>query len=209
MKLSKEQLNVIDKVLTDLGVTFADYKIEINDHIACEVEEMCTDDNIDFDAAFETVLKKWSSQLTKRGSLWLSQSYPKIIMEDIGKRMRKEKLISGIPMVLFIICFAFFGLRIKWLDEQVEVLKTIYFVLLGVLIIFGIKLNYKPVKTSHRFLFNRSLIHFSMLSFTVLILSMGDAGLGLCLFLSTLIFQFPFILRNAIRHEQCVKKLSC
>ncbi|HSD14524.1 MAG TPA: hypothetical protein VLB74_07740 [Flavobacterium sp.] len=205
MKLSEQQLETIDKVLTNQGVTFVDFKIEITDHIACEVEEMCTNKNIDFEVAFETILKKWSSQLTKRGSLWLSQSYPKIIMEDIGKRMSKEKLISGIPMVLFIICFAFFGLRIKWLDGQVDLLKTIYFVLLGVLIIFGVKLNYRSAKTSHRFLFNRSFIYFSMFSFMFLIL---NVGLGLLFFLSVLLIRFPFIVRNAIRHEHCIKKLS-
>jgi hypothetical protein len=208
MKLSDEQLNTIGKALTDLGVTFVDFKIEITDHIACEVEEVCTNENIDFNDAFETVLKKWNHQLVKSGSFWMGQqhSFPKIIIEDIGKRMRKEQLIMLIPIMLFIICFAFFGMHIKWLDEQVGLLKTIYFVLFGVLIIFGVKLNYRPIKTSHRFLFNQSLIHFSMLSFAFLILSVGS---GLSLFLSMLVFQFPFIVRNAIRHERCVKRLGC
>ena len=55
MKLDKNQIHIIETVLEKLGVVYVDYKYEILDHIATEVEEKMILHTITFEEAFPEV----------------------------------------------------------------------------------------------------------------------------------------------------------
>ena len=58
MKLTEEQINKIDIILDKLGLDFLDFKLEIKDHIACEVEEEMKLNQSDFNESLLLVLKQ-------------------------------------------------------------------------------------------------------------------------------------------------------
>jgi len=78
MKLTVEQIDKIDIILDKLGLDFLDIKLEVKDHIACQVEENMRSGEVTFDASLIEVLKCWESKLVLRESWLISKkkSFP-------------------------------------------------------------------------------------------------------------------------------------
>ena len=75
MKLNTEQLEKLDVILEKLGLDFLDFKLEIKDHIAAQIEDLCEKQNISFEEALPKVLKEWEPSLILKSSSWISNKW--------------------------------------------------------------------------------------------------------------------------------------
>ena len=95
MKLDKNQIDTIDTILEKLGVVYIDYKYEILDHIATEVEEKMILNDITFEEAFPDVLKKWQPKFKKSSSVLFGYFWemPEILLNKCIRMYRKKLLL--------------------------------------------------------------------------------------------------------------------
>jgi hypothetical protein len=101
MRLTAEQINKIDSILEKLGLDFLDFKLEIKDHIACEVEEEMEMNQSDFNTALILILERWENKLVLSESLFISnkRTFPKIVVDQLFKRF----LIYNITLVVSVL----------------------------------------------------------------------------------------------------------
>lgn len=61
MKLTNEQIAIIDQTLIDKGVVYDEIKLELLDHIVTDIELETKETNFDF--AFSKAMLKWEKEL--------------------------------------------------------------------------------------------------------------------------------------------------
>lgn len=103
MKLNKLQIEQIDNQLEKLGVVYVDYKFEILDHIASEVEKLMDEKNTNFDQSLSFVLEKWNPKFKKStdlnfGLIWV---LPEILKQKAKKIYWKKMLQLLAAAVIF------------------------------------------------------------------------------------------------------------
>jgi hypothetical protein len=89
MKLSKEQIDIVDDYLENQKVDYLDFKIELKDHLACETEMSMENEKLTFEDAFAKVQNKWSYDLAEAKFTWIfnnKRTYPKIVFKKIRNR---------------------------------------------------------------------------------------------------------------------------
>jgi hypothetical protein len=104
MKLTVEQIDKIDVILDKLGLDFLDIKLEVKDHIACQVEEEMKLNHSDFNATLLLVLNQWEKKLVLKESLFISnkRTFPKIVVDQLFKRF----LIYNISLVVSVLAMS-------------------------------------------------------------------------------------------------------
>lgn len=88
--LNDEQLRQIDRYLNAKRITYIDFKFEIFDHIASEIESRLAEGTDDFDTAFYEVQKKWNHHF-QRDTSWLFGicfNAPAIVLKRAAKVYR-------------------------------------------------------------------------------------------------------------------------
>ncbi len=63
MKLSAEQIEKIDHFLESRNLYFMDFKIEVKDHMACQIESIMETEKVNFDEAFDKTIENWKFNL--------------------------------------------------------------------------------------------------------------------------------------------------
>lgn len=128
MKLTKEQIQLINQKLISKGVVYEDVKLELIDHIASAVEEQIKKNDCCFEDAFQNVFDKWQLFLQPiKTSVWFFNDFkgPKIVV-DKWVLLYKQHIFS-----MFIYSFIF-GLTTTvffLVNHQEEILITTkYFV---------------------------------------------------------------------------------
>lgn len=101
MKLTADQIAIIEETLVLKGLIYEDIKLEITDHIASKIEATVNDNSISFEEAFKQAFENWNDQLRPSSSLWVGLKYiaPKIAIEKfslLSKRQYKFALLSAI-----------------------------------------------------------------------------------------------------------------
>lgn len=205
MKLNAEQIDKIDVILDKLGLDFLDFKLEIKDHIACQVEENMNSKEIAFDTSLIAVLKCWESKLVLEESWLISKkkSFPKIVIQRLFKRF----LIYNTSVVLFVILSYFFFQNYKQTINDFVLFSKystiIYSCFFGIYSILWVKMYFQKIKTSffYQFKQNFSLLFlfqfYSVLSFSTL---MNYFCLSMLLILT------PFQLYTFYKHQQFINK---
>lgn len=167
MKLDKNQIDTIDAVLEKLGVVYIDYKYEILDHIATEVEEMMASDTIGFEEAFPAVLKKWQPKFKKSSSVLFGYFWemPEILLNKCIKMYRKKLLliITG-AMVLTSGFLLFSSFLRNHLTDFFSIATILYSVALLLSAIGYIRIRLSKRKTSFGFLFKQQFIASSLVA---------------------------------------------
>ena len=81
MKLTNEQIAIIDQTLMDKGVIYDDIKLELLDHIVTDIELETEESN--FDVAFSKAMFKWKRELEE---IYPSGKFPgpRIVMEKFS-----------------------------------------------------------------------------------------------------------------------------
>lgn len=205
MKLTAEQIDKIDVILDKLGLDFLDFKLEIKDHIACQVEENMSSKEIAFDTSLIEVLKCWESKLVLRESWLISKkkSFPKIVIQRLFKRF----LIYNITLVLFmILSYYFFQNFRQSINDSVFFLKyskILYSSFFGVFLIFWLIMYFQKTKTSYFYQFKQNFYLVLLFQFYIVFLGsfvMNYMGLSLVLILT------PFLFYTFYKHQQFINK---
>ncbi|MEO8253246.1 MAG: hypothetical protein ABI554_02580 [Flavobacterium sp.] len=167
MKLTNQQIEIIDQTLVLNGLIYEDIKLEITDHIASEIEVEMNEKKIPFEEALILVFENWSMQLkrTKYGFL-LGRQYsgPKIIMDKTASYVKSRLLyilLGSIPLtgLSFLIIYGTHPEAMKIIftnSVRIIYLLEVFFVVVSWILIVQSK-----AKTTYSYLFKkRSLLVF-------------------------------------------------
>ena len=76
MKLTNQQITIIEETLVLNGVVYDDIKIELIDHIASEMEAETINEAKPFEIILKEVFEKWKPQLRPTShNLWLGSGF--------------------------------------------------------------------------------------------------------------------------------------
>ena len=205
MKLTAEQINKIDSILEKLGLDFLDFKLEIKDHIACEVEEEMETNQSDFNSAFILVLERWESKLVLSESLFISnkRSFPKIVIEQLFKRF----LIYNITLLVSISLGAliYINLLKDFVNESpfINSLKWIFISCFFIFSILKLIIYIKKIKTSYSYMFNQN---FWLLTLYFVFVFLWDSSFMNFFSFSLLIIISPFLIYSFYKHQHFINK---
>lgn len=205
MKLTVEQTDKIDLILDKLGLDFLDFKLEIKDHIACEVEEEMETNQSDFNSAFILVLERWENKLVLSESLFISnkRSFPKIVIDQLFKRF----LIYNITLAVSILFGAIIYINYlkDFLNESVYVnfFKWIFISSFFIFCVFKLIIYLKKIKTSYSYMFNQNFWLLTLYFFFVFIL---DSSFMNFFSFSLLMAVSPFLIYSFYKHQHFINK---
>lgn len=96
MKLTNQQIEIIDRTLVLNGMVYDDVKLELIDHIATEIEVQMFEKPIPFDVALRAAFEHWSEQFHLSTSFWVNtkKAVPRMLL-DKWILESKKKLIRG------------------------------------------------------------------------------------------------------------------
>ena len=89
MQLTAIHLDYIDRFLEQRKVDFLDFKIELKDHFACEIEEIMQTQKLSFEEAFVITSKQWKNELESKKEWIISneRAFPAIIVKSIKTKV--------------------------------------------------------------------------------------------------------------------------
>ncbi|WP_277013284.1 hypothetical protein [Flavobacterium lindanitolerans] len=168
MKLDKNQIHIIETVLDKLGVVYVDYKYEILDHIATEVEEKMIIHTITFEEAFPEVLKKWQSKFKKSSSVLFGYFWemPEILLNKCIKMYRKKLLLVFTGSMVLTSGFLLFSSFLKnHLVDFFSIATILYSVAFLLSALGYVKIRLSKRKTSYGFLYKQQFMASVLLTF--------------------------------------------
>ena len=98
MKLTTEQIAIIDQTLIDKGVVYDEIKLELLDHIVTDIE--LESESSDFDVAFSKAILKWERELEEINPLEKIVT-PRIVKEKFSKITKNLFKFSLLAVVIF------------------------------------------------------------------------------------------------------------
>jgi hypothetical protein len=207
MELKTEQINKIDIILNKLGLDFLDFKLEIKDHIACQVEEEMEMNQSDFNTALILILERWENKLVLSESLFISnkRTFPKIVVDQLFKRF----LIYNITLVVSVLVMSLVYINfLKNFENEFQFTTLLKWILSSCFFIFSILkliVYVKKIKTSYSYMFNQN---FWLL--TIYFVSVLYSNLAFMNFFSfsLLIAISPFLVHSFYKHQQFIKKYN-
>ncbi len=104
MKLTTEQIAQIEETLVLNGLVYQDVKLELIDHIASEIEERMSQEEISFDSVCKSVFKKWKSALIISSSYaWLGAFFkaPRFVIDKLVAYSKREALHVFFSVLVF------------------------------------------------------------------------------------------------------------
>lgn len=110
MKLTAEQIAQIEETLVLNGLIYQDVKLEIVDHIASEIEERMSHEEISFDIVYKSVFEKWKSALEISSSYaWLGAFFkaPRFVIDKLVAYSKREALNIFFSVLVFGFLLAF------------------------------------------------------------------------------------------------------
>jgi hypothetical protein len=168
MKLDKNQIHIIETVLEKLGVVYVDYKYEILDHIATEVEEKMILHTITFEEAFPEVLKKWQSKFKKSSSVLFGYFWemPEILLNKCIKIYRKKLLLVFTGAMVLTSGFLLFSSFLKnHLVDFFSIATILYSVAFLLSALGYVKIRLSKRKTSYGFLYKQQFMASVLVTF--------------------------------------------
>jgi hypothetical protein len=203
MKLTAEQLDLIDCYLEQKDLNFLDIKLELKDHIACEIEGLMVEENVDFYNAANMTLKKWNSSFSTSKNSWIintKRTFPNIVYN----KLKNTYILINSVFVFFIGFVLLFTDEYSEMNHHLQALDSLKILLLFIAIVYFIlfvKIKSRVLKTT--FLFNFQHLMFLNYSFFV-IFFLIDGLAFLSIF--ALLLLMPFTIYNFQKHQQFIKK---
>ena len=224
MRLSKEQIAQIDATLVENKVVYDDIKLELTDHIASDIEEIMSNEEVPFEVAFKEAFEKWRLQLKPTKSWWLGDkiSGPKIFVEEWVKRSKKELLYSvliSISLVL-IVAMAMKGYGYDFVPKMGNIYLGIT-LSIGFLFVLGRISMFKPNRlTTFTYLFKKRffrfvwmMIYFSFMFYRASFFTLAPKKFSILQFsflhflIVFVLIQSSFSLQLLYKHFQFERKL--
>lgn len=103
MKLTNQQIAIIDETLVLNGITYDDIKLELIDHIATDIENQLENQERNFEVALKIAFENWSEQLRLSNSFWLNSQEvaPRIVVEKLSALYKSKFKFSLLATVIF------------------------------------------------------------------------------------------------------------
>jgi len=103
MKLTNEQIAIIDETLVLNGIIYDDLKLELIDHIATDIENQLENQERNFEVALKIAFENWSEQLRLSNSFWLNsqEAAPRIVIDKLSTLYKNLFKFSLIAVVIF------------------------------------------------------------------------------------------------------------
>lgn len=176
MKLNAEQINTIDTILEKLGVVYIDYKFEILDHIASEVEELMNETGDDFEKSLEIILKRWQPKFKKSSSTWFGYLWemPEILMQKALKLYKRKMLLLVALSMFFAFLIYFFG---ETISEFYNVIRVYFSIVVAFQFVGYLKIRISSKKSTFGFLYKQQFLAFLFLYFQQFIYATSYAKL--------------------------------
>ena len=224
MKLTAEQIAQIEETLVLNGLIYQDVKLEIVDHIASEIEERMSHEEISFDIVYISVFEKWKSALEISSSYaWLGAFFkaPRFVIDKLVAYSKREALNIFFSVLVFGFLLAFIVSN----TFQKETFKAISLALQGAYSILMMCTSISmfliwrsTIKTMYGrlFLFRGWLVFLFFLQFNIYndplkhfktSHSFGENVVGCILVCSPIVYSF-FQLVMASEHFKIVRKLK-
>ena len=89
MKLTKKQIDLIDRFLEQHQLDFLDFKLELKDHLATATEDIMRENEVSFDDAFLLASQAWKTELQVK-KYWLISNerlFPSFVIQRIKSRV--------------------------------------------------------------------------------------------------------------------------
>ena len=104
MKLTIEQIAQIEETLILNGLVYQDVKLELLDHIASEIEEKMSNEEISFELVYKSVFEKWKSSLViSSSSAWLGVFFqaPRVVVDKLISYSKRQTVIILLSALVF------------------------------------------------------------------------------------------------------------
>ena len=98
MKLTNEQIAIIDQTLIDKGVVYEEIKLELLDHIVMDIELETEESN--FDVAFSKAMLKWERELEEINPSGKFVT-PRVVKEKFSKITKNYYKFSLLAVIIF------------------------------------------------------------------------------------------------------------
>lgn len=204
MKLTTEQLDLIDRYLEQKNLDFIDIKLELKDHIACEIEELIVNKNMNFYEAVNMTLEKWKYSLSTAKNSWIintRRTFPNIVYH----KLKNTYILINIAFALFI------GFALLFTDEYIEMnhrllalesLKFLLIFLAFVCVVMFFKIKIRELKTTYSFNFQ----HILFLNYSFFVCFFWIDGFVFLSFFALILFM-PITVYNFQKHQKLIKKI--
>ncbi len=205
MKLTSEQIELINAFLVKNEVIFDDIRYEIIDHIATDVEENYAE--IPFPEAIKIVLKKWESEVRMSSSFWINSwaSFPRISINKLKKLFLPQIIVICFILVANMILNLYFQTFIEDLKVYENPFKIVYILWFTVVSIFGIKLFFTKRYTTYKYVFKRNFYHIYL--FTILVFFVSTIDIFMVSYLMINLSFTVFFVQNYKAHFKFIKQI--
>lgn len=199
MKLTSEQIDLIDRFLEQHQLDFLDFKLEVKDHLATAIEELMKDKEISFEQAFPLVAKAWETELRVQ-KYWLISNerlFPNFVIQRIKNKVAFHYVSVFILAFLGTLLVNNFPFENQVIKYGVGFCGMVSFLLRRIM-------NNRTVKTSYRFQFN----YFYMTEVLVFAyFFVFQSPFSYANFIGFLVLvNFPFSIYYFLKHQQFVNK---
>jgi len=205
MKLNSEQLTIIDSILENHDLDFLDFKLEIKDHIASQIEDLCKEESLSFESALSITIEQWKPHLRLKESLWISnkRSFPRIVTIGLRKRYIIYNCIS---IVLWVFLYMIDIYKLRELQLNPIYVVGSFGALWLIFSYFRYSIYKSGMKTSFSYEFNRYYILFClMFGFGVLFLLL-DGNSSIIIWGFVILAYMPTGLYSYFKHKQFEKR---
>jgi len=110
MKLTTEQIAQIEETLILNSLVYQDIRLELLDHIASEIEQRLSNEEISFDIVYKSVFEKWKSALVISSNYaWLGAFFkaPRFVIDKLVAYSKREVLNIFLSVLVFGFLLAF------------------------------------------------------------------------------------------------------
>ena len=206
MKLSTEQIDLIDRYLEQRNLMFVDVKVELMDHLSCEIEQEMTDNDTPFESAASIVFERWESELqTKKSCLiGLKNDFPEFVVKNLFRKV----LFHFSFIILTLLLTGIYSITKTDFAESESIIS--YFncavIFFGIIyFIMNRKINQSKLKTTHSFQFFYFYFPFLLLLIHLFIIDTNEITTFLLLFS---FLNLPFAFYFYFKHFQILKKFK-
>jgi hypothetical protein len=222
MKLTNQQIEIIDQTLVLNGVVYDDVKLELIDHIATDIENQLENQESDFEVALKKSFENWSDQLQLANSFWVNtkKAVPRMLLDkwilDAKKKLIKGSVIAIVLAVLITIIEKILDNEILIINAR-TILQAIFSIELVAILVLKFFIWKSDKKSFSGFLF-QTQTRFSVLFMILLFCLKGmpllslnpDLKINLASnFMAMFYMVLPlFFLQLAFKHFQFIQKFK-
>ncbi|TDE06775.1 hypothetical protein [Flavobacterium hiemivividum] len=216
MKLTAQQIALIDETLVLNGLKYDDIKLEIMDHIASEIEFEMEENSLSFEENSRLVFKKWEPQLKPANSFFtgINNSYPKIVLDKKITLLKKQLftgfLISATVLFIFLVFKEYYNAQFLTYQFQ-KGGRLLYIIGYFLLIVYTFKIWKSKLNTSFNHLFKTRVITYLFYIYPIIFFTTPTTinnQVLLVIVESLMLFHLLLSLQLVKKHFQFEKKLS-